>query len=186
MGGGARVLALIGVALAVWLIARPAVAARLRPLAARLPGAARRRIAHGLWAAAPLDAAGFERAARLLPPGPTARACARAARRLGQGDPLADALPAAAEIGGTAALALAGVADPAALTAAADAADRAARARWIFAVRLAGWGALFFVSVRLIGALLTADIGEMGDLERLLPGLDPGAMEELMRELELP
>ncbi len=185
------ILPLAVVALLVLGATRPWVSARLRGLAQRLPGGRRRAALHGLWAAAPLDGPGLARAARFVPAGPLARACARSARRIEQGDSLDGVLPTAAEVGAEAAGAIvAGVADPRALTAAADDTDRRAAARWIFAVRLAGWAALFFVSVRLIGALLTADIGSvegLEGLEGLLPGgVDPKAMEELMRELDLP
>lgn len=182
-----RVVDLLPLALAtaaVLLAARPAVAARLAPLLDRLPGRRDTEPVRALWAAAPLDAAGFARAARFTR-GAVARAFERAGRRLGAGESALDALPSAAEVGPDAAgAALAGLADPAGLAAAADAADRAEIARWAFAARLVGWAALFFVSVRLAGALLTADLGDMGGLEQLVPGFDPAALDELMREIE--
>lgn len=172
--------------IAVLAVVALALTGRITPLLARvgrrwLPDPSTAALA----AAAPLDAAGFERAARLLPAGRLARACERAGRRLAAGDPLAAALPSAAEVGEAAAQrVLLGAVDPAALAAAADADARALAAAAALAARLAAWAAVFFAALRITLALLDTDLGALDGLPGLMPGVDPAAIDELLREIE--
>ncbi|MEZ4435881.1 MAG: hypothetical protein R3F65_26075 [bacterium] len=172
--------------LAVLGVVALAFTGRLAPLLHRL---GRRFVPEdttaALAAAAPLDARGFERAARLLPAGRLARACERAGRRLAAGEPLVVVLPSAAEVGASAAQRLLlGATDPAALAAAADADARALAAAAALAARLAAWAAVFFATLRLTMALLDADLGALDGLPGLMPGVDPAAIDELLREVE--
>lgn len=159
----------------------------------RLPGFTPAREAEALAAAAPLDAAGFLRAARLLPPGRLARGCERAARRLAAGESMTAVLPSAAEVGVPAASwVLLGSVEPAALSAVAAEAEGRAVAVAAGVVRVAAWGAVVFASLRIGWALAEAVIGGGGGLPGLGPGfgpglgpgLDPAAVDELMREIE--
>lgn len=194
-GWGARLLDLSPFLVLVALILL-AGTGRIDPLLDRI-GARRRREVDGLRAlscAAPLDGSGFARAAALLPPGPLERACERAARRLADGAPLVECTPAAAEVGpALAGAALAGIADPDRLHRAADAAEQARARRSAFAVRIVAFAAACVVGVRVAIAVMTTDLGGLEALEglegldglqRLLPGVDPAALDELMREID--